>query len=139
MNLRSPADQKKNLEKPESDVHRFLRAYRDGFRRHTPHGEPPVIDWGKDGKLVNHLLRVYSYDRLLRLLEQFLSSDDEWLRKQGYSLYAFKALIGRLLISEGKRQEKLRAALKNPLTIHTPGWNRIGEMLPNQKGVKEEM
>ena len=138
MNPLSPANQNKNLEKPESDVHRLLRAYRDGFRRHTPHGEPPVIDWGKDGKLIKQLLRVYPYDRLLRLLEQFLSSDDEWCRKQGYSLYAFKASIGRLLVSEGKREQKLRAALKNPMVIHTPGWNRIGEMLPRDDGAGEE-
>ena len=54
MNPRFKDSENTNLEKPEpeahqSDVHRFLRAYRDGFRRHTAHGEPPVIDWGKDG------------------------------------------------------------------------------------------
>lgn len=134
----SPANQKVNLEKPEADVDRFLKAYRDGFRQHTPHDEPPVIDWGKDGNLVKQLLRVYPYDRLAELLERFMATDDDWVRKQSYSLHAFKTSIGRLLVSEGKRQEKLRAALKNQMVIHTPGWNRIGEMLSKQKSASEE-
>ena len=125
------------LEKSEPEVRRFLQAYRDGFRRHTLHGEPPVIDWGKDGKLVKQLLRVYPYDRLAGLLERFLSTDDEWTRKCGYSLYAFKASIGRLLVSESVRVSKLRAALNEPVRIHTPGWNRVREMLPNEE-TKEE-
>lgn len=115
----------------QSDVHRFLRAYREGFRQRTPHGEPPVIDWGKDGKLAKQLLSLYSYDRLVQLLERFWTSDDAWTRRQGYSLYAFKASIGRLLIQQGTRQSKLREAINNPVTIHTPGWHRTEEVLPN--------
>jgi hypothetical protein len=111
----------------QPETHRFLRAYRQEFRRHTPNGEPPVINWGKDGKLVKQLLRLYPYQRLVELLERFFLSAGEWEHMQGYSLYVFKSSIGRLLVSEANAESKLRAAIQNPVTIHTPGWSRAAE------------
>ena len=88
-----------------------------------------MIDWGKDGELVKQLLRLYSYQRLVTLLEGFFKQGGEWERRQGYSLNAFKASIGRLLISEAAAESKLQAALRNPVTVHTPGWSRADHLM----------
>ena len=82
------------------DVRRFLHNYIETFRQHTASGDPPPLAWGKDGRLVKDLLGLYTYDRLAELLEQFFASDDKWIRELGYSLGAFRAAIGKLLISE---------------------------------------
>lgn len=103
---RSPIEGKESLkrkplpEPPNPDVKRFIRAYIEIFKCHTPSGDPPPIFWGKDGKLVKHLLKVYSYDRLVDLLNQFFQSDDEWIKKLPCSLGAFKAAIPKLLVAE---------------------------------------
>ena len=118
--------QHSHTEPPNPDVRRFLYAYRRLFQQHTRRGEPPVIDWGKDGKLVKSLLRLYSYERLIDLLEQFFQSPDQWVRKTGYSLAAFKAVIGQLLTNEAKRPP----AHRDPMTVYTKGWSKAGEHLP---------
>ncbi|MDQ3812361.1 MAG: hypothetical protein M3347_00250 [Armatimonadota bacterium] len=98
------------------------------FRQHTAHGEPPVIDWGKDGKLVKQLLKLYSYERLVDLLEQFFASPDKWIRSTGYSLAAFKAVIGQLLIKDDKNSH----SRSEPVTLRTGQWFRAGETLPKR-------
>jgi len=110
-------------EAPNPDVHRFLRHYRDIFRQHTTHGEPPVIHWGKDGKIVKGLLKLYSYERLVDLLDQFFTSPDKWVRNSNYSLSAFRAIIGSLLVTTD------RSARCDPVIIRTGGWSKAGDSL----------
>lgn len=108
MTSRSPAQRSQSawgrkrtsLEPPNPDVKRFLHTYIALFKQHTASGDPPPIFWGKDGKLVKQLLKAYSYDRLVDLLRQFFHSDDEWIRKTTYSIGAFQAAIGKLLVAE---------------------------------------
>lgn len=90
----------KRAELPNPDVKQFIHIYIETFKRHTASGDPPPIAWGKDGALVKQLLRVYSYDRLVDLLQQFFASDDTWIRKLGYSIGAFRASIPKLLVAE---------------------------------------
>ncbi len=96
----TPLKRKPPPEPPNPDVKRFLRTYIAIFKKHTISGDPPPISWGKDGKLVKDLLKVYAYDRLVDLLRQFFHSDDEWIRKTTYSIGAFQAAIGKLLVAE---------------------------------------
>jgi len=116
-------------EAPNPDVHRFLRHYRAVFRTHTRHGEPPVINWGKDGKLVKGLLKLYSYERLVDLLEQFFTSPDKWVKSSDYSLSVFRASIRRLLVSE----DRTARSRSDPVTIHT-GWSKAGAILSKHVG-----
>lgn len=121
------AEKKRTSKGPESEVHRFLRLYRDKFRRRTMHEEPPVINWGKDSKLVKQLLRLYSFERLGELLEQFFSMEDEWLQRQGYSLYAFKTSLGRLLVTKMRADSSFRHSRLSSSTRST-GWNHVGKI-----------
>jgi len=126
--------QHSHTEPPNPDVRRFLYAYRTLFQEHTRRGEPPVIEWGKDGKLVKSLLKLYSYERLIDLLEQFFQSHDQWIRRTGYSLAAFKTVIGQLLVSEATRAPLPR----DPMTVHTNGWSKAGERLPDRYRRQED-
>jgi len=118
--------QQPHREPPNPDVKRFLSVYRTMFQQHTTHGEPPIIDWGKDGKLVKHLLKIYSYDRLVSLLQQFFDSPDEWIRKTGYSLAAFRAVIGSLLVREHHDTRSVHQVMR------TGRWSQAADGLPER-------
>jgi hypothetical protein len=115
------------------EVQRFLRTYRELFQQQTVLGEPPVIEWGRDGKVVQQLLRLYSSERLMHLLEMFFRSDDRWIRKTGFSLPAFKAMIGSLLINEKDVTRRwTSSSSSSPLTIHSSGWTKAASILRDQ-------
>jgi hypothetical protein len=112
---------------PESNpsVRSFLLAYRERFKARTAHGEPPVIDWGKDGRMVKQLLRSYSYERLITMLDEFFVIDDDWTRRTGYSLSAFKHSIGSLLIRERTEMRKFNQAV----VVRNGQWSKVGSLL----------
>jgi len=98
----------------------FLKLYAALFKQHTEAGDLPVISWGRDGKLIKDLLKVYSYERLEDLLRQFFASPDAWLRKRGYALGAFRGAINVLLAAEAK------ATSERPL-LRTGQWSRASQ------------
>lgn len=107
---------------PNPDVKRFLQIYQKAFQRRSAYGEPPPLCWGKDGKLVKELLKTYPYERLVELLGQFFESGDPWIRRRGYSLDAFRAAIGPMLINKPRT------------STHTSGrWTHIREILGRQE------
>ena len=111
-----PARQRRSAP-ADPNVRRFLLAYQQEARQHTAEGEPLPLSWGRDGKLVKGLLAVYGYDRLLVLLERFFASEEDWIRERGYSVPAFFAALGALLVRE-RQEQKRREAAGLPLVIH---------------------
>ena len=115
-----------------SDARRFLLAYQEQFSRRSARGEPPPIQWGRDGKLVKGLLAQYGLERLVELLARFFQSEDAWVRKRGYALSCFPALLPTLLMeAEGahearrpRRQRRLWRAAPPPDTGSRPATSR---------------
>jgi len=58
----------------------------------------PIIEGGKDGKLVKNLLEKIDLNELKILLLDFLDSDDPFIQKSGYTIGAFKSQIQKLRI-----------------------------------------
>ena len=118
----------------DGDVRRFLLTYRDLFAGHSARGEPPPLAWGRDGNLVNELLRQYGYDRLVELLQAFFASDDVRVRKRGYALSCFPALLPSLLMGEKKPEDEVRSAQATPVVLYSPSsqhWEQANDGTPS--------
>lgn len=108
-------------------VRQFLYLYRELFQRHSALGEAPPIAWGRDGKIVGELLKLYAYERLSDLLEQFFDNADAWLRKRGYSLAAFRDALPSLLLAKAEHIP-CRSATRSGQ------WTTVGQVKPSERG-----
>lgn len=59
--------------------------------------EKMMVDGGKDGTLVKKLLGTYDLEKLKRLWDDFMKSDDPFILKQGRSIGMFKTQINKLI------------------------------------------
>ncbi len=91
-----------NIAKPKNpvspDVKSFIDFYFEKFKESFE--KLPVIDGGKDGKLIKSLLRVIPLNDLENLLVQFFDSEDPFILKSGYTIGAFKSQINKLRIGQ---------------------------------------
>jgi hypothetical protein len=107
---------------------RFLRQYQNLFRGRTVSGEAPPIVWGRDMKIARDLLKMYSFERLLTLLNLYFSSSDAWFEKCGYSLTCFKNAIPKLLIREGRSDSSSQFSPRNPTARLSSGWHKADDI-----------
>jgi hypothetical protein len=71
-------------------------------------GSPYTFDWGKDGKLIKGLLKVYSIEALRELRDRFFESRDPFIQKSGYTVGVFKSQVNKLITAEKtKGKERL--------------------------------
>jgi len=126
-------------DQPNPQVRHLLYQYRELFRQHSPLNEPPPIAWGRDGKLARDLLRLYAYDRLMTLLEQFFQTPDAWPKKRGYTLTAFRDSLPALLMGDhtpASRGHTPASSLVHRPTpscepaVRTGKWTRVGQVKP---------
>ena len=128
--LEAAARNRGTAQQRNPQVKRFLCDYRERFQRRSARGEYPPIAWGRDGKIVRELLKLYSYERLSDLLEQFFGNQDAWLKKRGYSLAAFRDALPSLLLGNFPDKPHRPA-------IRTGQWTAAGQVMPcGSKGRK---
>ena len=125
---------------PSLECRKLLRLYQDLFREKTLNGEVPPLVWGRDMKIASNLLRLYSVERLLTLLQRFFTSRDPWFERCGYSLPCFQTSLPKLLLQEGRSSIHGRAGTTLPMPsasftqemaqprLHS-GWRRVGSIL----------
>jgi hypothetical protein len=85
-----------------ADVVTFLNEYRDRWRRRCPTGEPPQMNWARDGRIAKQLLAAYPLSRLVELLDLYFDMPDPWIRRRGPSLTGFRIRLGALMMGEAK-------------------------------------
>ena len=66
--------------------------------------ETLLIDYGKDGAIIKNLLKTYNLEKLNGLWDIFLASNDDFIRKAGYSIGIFKTQINKLLTGGSNSQ-----------------------------------
>jgi hypothetical protein len=110
------------------EARRFLRHYQSLFRQRTVSGEAPPIIWGRDMKIARELLKQYSIERLITLLEQYFASNDAWYEKCGYSLTCFKSAIPKLLLREGRVPTPSSFRRDETAVRISSGWQKIGDV-----------
>ena len=85
----------KALTRKDTRVKEFIDWFSDEYSR--TFNEKYHVIGGKDGTVVQHLLRDYSLDRLKDLGKSFLESRDEWTVNAGYTIGVFKSQINKLV------------------------------------------
>jgi hypothetical protein len=85
-----------------SDHTKIMTVYHDRFL--SRFGEKPVIDGGKDGKIIKTLLSTYGFEKLKGLLEQFMETNDKYLvEERGLTIGTFKTQINSLISKNKSR------------------------------------
>jgi hypothetical protein len=85
--------------KPNPDVKKFIEWWSNQFQANF--GAEYSVNWGKEGKLVQELLKTSSYIKLVRYAEQFFSDDDAFVKKAGYTIGVFSTQINKLKGNDG--------------------------------------
>jgi hypothetical protein len=70
-----------------TDIQKFVEFYKEEFSKIND--VPPIINYGKVGKLLNPYFKSLGVDRLKKLLLTYLDTDDPFYEKNGYSLDLF--------------------------------------------------
>ena len=84
-----------------SETKLFLTFYAQQFKNEF--GTDPVIEWGKDGKIIKGLLKFIPLENLKNLLNKFFSSEDKFIQKSGYTIGVFKSQLNKLKIGAGTK------------------------------------
>ncbi len=82
------------------EIKDFVRWYLDAYQRKT--GRPYLVG-EKDFKLVHEMVRLYAVDELKLLAQRFLKEEDSFVKKAGYTIGVFKAMINRLASTNERR------------------------------------
>lgn len=100
---------------PNPEVKIFMDFYFQKFKEKF--GIDPLIEGGKDGKLVRGLLKRISLSDLKTVLLKFFNSDDKFIKESGYTMGAFKSQINKLRLGGGKQDgiDKATQRLKDAI------------------------
>ena len=77
------------------DIKKFIDHYHDKFLDRF--NEKPMIDGGKDGKIIKTLLGTYDLEILKEFLDRFFDSTDPFILQGGYTIGVFKSQINKLI------------------------------------------
>jgi hypothetical protein len=88
-------------ERPTPPVHQFFARFAEGFEELA--GQKPEFDRGKDAKTAKDLIDRHGAELVLACIDEFFRSRDEWIRKSGYTVGAFKACFNKLLLAVQRR------------------------------------
>lgn len=77
------------------NVKKFIDHYHDKFLDRF--NEKPMIDGGKDGKIIKTLLGTYDLEILKEFLDRFFDSTDPFILQGGYTIGVFKSQINKLI------------------------------------------
>jgi hypothetical protein len=61
---------------------------------------------GKDAALIQNLLATYELERLQELAVKFLETQDDWIRKAGFTIGVFASRINTLVSTSAKMKER---------------------------------
>ncbi|TEB15157.1 Bacteriophage replication protein O [Pelotomaculum sp. FP] len=89
---------------PNPAVKNVLLYYAEEFK--NKFGEDPVIDWGKDGKIIKDLLKPKSEEQLKAYLDAFFKSTDDWIRQSNYGIGVFKTQINKLIAEQSNKSQQ---------------------------------
>ena len=81
--------------KRDPNIKKFIDYYHNTFLDRF--NEKPMIDGGKDGKIIKGLLGTYELDILKEFLDRFFASSDPFILQGGYTIGVFKSQINKLI------------------------------------------
>lgn len=87
---------------PDPSLKEFINFWEETFKEKF--GQPYLVSWGKEGKLVKSLLKTYSLTQLKNLAEIFFKSGDHFIQSSGYTIGAFYSQINKLIAEQERRK-----------------------------------
>lgn len=78
------------------DVKEILDYYREAFS--TSFGAAPVINEARDGEYILKILTTQSKSDLKKLIDIYLASDDEFVKKAGYTIPVMHGQLNRVIL-----------------------------------------
>lgn len=85
----------KDISSRNPNIKKFIDYYHNTF--FDRFNEKPMIDGGKDGKIIKTLLGTYELDVLKEFLNRFFASTDPFILQGGYTIGVFKSQINKLI------------------------------------------
>jgi len=99
------ADAPKKGASPNPDIKTFIDYAFSTFQK--TFNEKMLVDGGKDSSLIKKMLGTYDLDKLKRLWDVFLKSDDPFIVKAGRTIGVFNTQINKLISGDdGKESNK---------------------------------
>jgi hypothetical protein len=92
--------------RPLSPVTKLIKQYQALFKAKC-NNEEPVVNWGKDSKLIHDLLKERTEERVSQVMIDFFSSDDPFITEHGYNIGIFKSQFNQLLIARNRMEQEL--------------------------------
>lgn len=71
-----------------------LKYFGDVYKKHR--GETYVANFGKDGAIFKELLKLLPSEEICSRIDLFFRSEDEFIRKAGYTVGVFKSQVNKL-------------------------------------------
>jgi hypothetical protein len=82
------------------DARQFMDWYCETYKRLK---NAPYSRGGKDYGLVASMLKVFSFTELKTLAGRFLTEEDAFVKKAGYTIGVFKTMVNRLVMTKERR------------------------------------
>ena len=86
------------------DIRKFMDWWKLNYEQ--VHGTPYPFDYGKESTLIQGFLKSYSLQRLTDMAGTFLRCDDDFARKNGFTIGVFKGKIPGLALVGAERKER---------------------------------
>lgn len=85
----------------------FCNKYKERFNK------PYIVSWGKDGAGIRRLLEGgLTFTSITKAVERFLADEDEWLKKNSYSITIFVSRINRYALPDKKKPDHLELEIR---------------------------
>lgn len=98
---------------PPDEIREFLKAWGDTWTKTVGKGKTYICNFKKERTIVKDLLRTMTLREISALAEKFFKSDDDFIRRTGYTIGVFKTQIPKLIAGRGpasKTEKILEAA-----------------------------
>lgn len=96
----------------QPSVREFLKFFGELWKEKVGKGNTYVCNFGKDGKLIKALLKIYSYEELSVLAAKFFDSEDEFIQRSGYTIGVFYSQISKLVVDRRQLTKTEKNVLK---------------------------
>jgi hypothetical protein len=102
-----------SVKKTDPDVKTFILEWGEIWSQKF--GKLYTPNWGKEGRLVQGMLKIHSLQELRELREEFFRSEDPFVKGSDYSIGIFKTQINKLIAARRLDPiEQAREEMRNP-------------------------
>lgn len=80
---------------PNPDVKKIIDYFRESYAK--KHDAEYLVSWEKDGAIIVRLLKAHKADDVYKLIDRFMTENDEWVNKAGRTIGILSTQVNRLI------------------------------------------